>query len=888
MKDDTLSRFVDAIPNSVMVIDHDYGILAANKAALGLTGADGIGVDTLKCHKILRNADEPCDTSIRCPIRECISTGVPVTLTQNHCIGGSRSHEVHVAPFKEEPGKATQFVMSCRDNSGHEQAGDDRIRLLVENMVDMVSRHLADSTITYVSPSCENLLGYRQDELLNVPAAESVHPDDIDDTKAILNSAISMHDNYYRVRHRIRHKDGRYIWVETIGRLVYESDGSVSEIQCNVRDISERKQAEEALRESEETFRSIVESSPMGIHIYQLEDDERLVFMGANPAADRLLGMDHQEFVGKTIEEAFPPLAETEIPDRYRRAARHGKRWFTEQVNYDHGSIAGAFEVSVFRMSPGKVAALFNNITERKRVEGELQKLAAAVKYSAELVNLATLEGKMVFLNEAGGKMLGIDPQEVGDINIMQVIPEHLVELVESELLPALTRGDIWEGDLQYINLQTGKLTDVHAMTFPVKDPDTNEPQFLANVSRDITERKLAEEERLSLERQVQRAQKMESLGVLAGGIAHDFNNLLMGVLGNADLALINMTPEAPGRDNIYNIQTAAEKAADLAKQMLAYSGKGRFVVKRMELQFLVEEMVHLLEASISKKVYIKYDFASDVPPVEADPTQMRQIIMNLMINASEAVGDRSGIISVRTGTMECDKAYLDETYLDNDLEEGVYSYFEIADNGAGMGKETIAKIFDPFFTTKFTGRGLGLAAVLGIVRGHKGTISVDSEPGKGTTFKVLLPSAKGPVSSPDLLQSDYKSDARLKGKTALLVDDEETVRIVGKEMLNALGMKAFLSEDGREALGLLKKTPDKFDFIILDLTMPHLDGEETFREMRLVKKDISVILSSGYNEQDLATRFAGKGFAGLIQKPYRVNKLKEILLAALKDKESL
>ncbi len=416
-----------------------------------------------------------------------------------------------------------------------------------------------------------------------------------------------------------------------------------------------------------------------------------------------------------------------------------------------------------------------------------------------------------------------------------------------------------------------------------IRWPDGRDVRF--ELAIDITERKRSEEEKLALERKIQQAQKLESLSVLAGGVAHDFNNLLMGVMGNAELALLRMSPEAPGRKNVYNIKTAAEQAADLGRQMLAYSGKGRFIVKRMELQFLVEEMVHLLEASISKTVVIRYDFAKDVPPVEADPTQMRQIIMNLVINASEAIGERSGVISIRTGAMICDQNYLDETYLDKDLPEGIYSYFEITDTGSGMDRETAAKIFDPFFTTKFTGRGLGLAAVLGIVRGHKGAIKVYSEPGKGTTFKVLFPAQKGPVSSVDP-QSDFESDLRLKGKTALLVDDEETVRAVGKDMLEELHMETVTAEDGREALALFKETPDKFDIIILDLTMPHMDGDATFKEMRRIRKDILVILSSGYNEQDLINRFVGRGFAGFIQKPYKIDELKEMLLIAIEDKK--
>ncbi|MCP4676637.1 MAG: response regulator [Deltaproteobacteria bacterium] len=412
----------------------------------------------------------------------------------------------------------------------------------------------------------------------------------------------------------------------------------------------------------------------------------------------------------------------------------------------------------------------------------------------------------------------------------------------------------------------------------------------LIGLGIDITERKRAEEEKLTLERQMQQAQKLESLGVLAGGIAHDFNNLLMGILGNADLAMLDLAPESPIRANILDIEMAANRAADLAKQMLAYSGKGRFVVQKLDLQTIVQEMVHLLEVSISKKAVVKYDFAQNVPPIEADTTQIRQIIMNLVVNASEAIGNRSGVISIRTGVMECDQAYfdetfVDETYFDNNLSANTYSYFEISDTGSGMDKETSAKIFDPFFSTKFTGRGLGLAAVLGIVRGHSGAIKVYSELNKGTTFKILFPSTDGRLSSSSKLEIDKLDLKNLKGKVVLLVDDEETIRIVGRQMLEVLDMEVVTAKHGREALKLFKKDPDRFDCIILDLTMPYMDGEETFREMSRVRGDIRVILSSGYNEQDLMTRFAGKGLAGFIQKPYQTTDIAKNLLNAFSNK---
>jgi len=401
----------------------------------------------------------------------------------------------------------------------------------------------------------------------------------------------------------------------------------------------------------------------------------------------------------------------------------------------------------------------------------------------------------------------------------------------------------------------------------------------------DITSRKRAENQRLALERQIQHSQKLESLGVLAGGIAHDFNNLLMAVTGNADLALDKLSPMAPARDNILEIERTAKRAADLAKQMLAYSGRGKFVIEPIGICKLVEEMGHLLEVSISKKAVLKHNFSANIPTFNGDPTQIRQIVMNMITNASEAIGDRSGVISLSTGAMDCDRDYLDGLYdimpidLDEQLPEGMYTYFEVADTGVGIDRGDIGKIFDPFFTTKFTGRGLGMSAVLGIVRSHHGAIKVYSEVGKGTTFKVLFP-ANTQVLESDLGAANENGQTQWRGEgTVLIADDEDTVCSVGKQMLEHMGFKVLAATDGREAVEMYSDHASDIVCVLLDLTMPHMDGTEAFREMRRINPDVTVILCSGYSEQDATESFTGKGLAGFLQKPYSMSELKEILV---------
>ena len=407
------------------------------------------------------------------------------------------------------------------------------------------------------------------------------------------------------------------------------------------------------------------------------------------------------------------------------------------------------------------------------------------------------------------------------------------------------------------------------------------EPGRFATLVLDVTEHRHATDEHNRLERQIQHTQKLESLGVLAGGIAHDFNNILMAILGHADLALLELPAMSPARENLLEIEKASRRAADLCRQMLAYSGRGKFIVETIDLRTMVEEMVHLLKTSISKKNILNLHLEKNLPPIRGDATQIRQVLMNLVLNASEAIGDRSGVITISTGAMECSRGYLTGTYLDENLSEGIYDWIEVSDTGCGMDKETQGRLFEPFFTTKFTGRGLGMAAALGIVRGHKGALKVYSELGKGTTFKILFPAVES--DKPGEALANGEKDRIWTGKgTILLVDDEETIRALGAKMMTRLGFSVLTAEDGRVAVDLYRERQAEIVLVVLDLTMPHMNGEEAFRELRQLSPNVRVIMSSGYTEHDIVSRFSGKGLAGFIQKPYTFRALEQCLRIAL------
>jgi PAS domain S-box-containing protein len=403
-------------------------------------------------------------------------------------------------------------------------------------------------------------------------------------------------------------------------------------------------------------------------------------------------------------------------------------------------------------------------------------------------------------------------------------------------------------------------------------DLGPGQPRCLAGIAEDITEQHNAAAERADLERKLQETQKLESLGVLAGGIAHDFNNLLTGILGNASLARLDIPASSPARGCLSQIEAVAMRAADLCKQMLAYSGRGKFEVQRLNLSALVEETTQLIQLSISKSAVLRLSLAPDLPSIEADATQIRQVIMNLVINASEALEEKSGIISLSTGVVRVDRDYFDTAIFAAELPPGDYVSIEVCDTGCGMSQEKRARIFEPFFTTKFQGRGLGLSAVLGIVRGHRGAMKVYSEAGRGTTFKLLFPAVAGPA---EVLEKSEVSDSWKGSGTLLIVDDEETVRAVAARMAQTFGFTPLLAVDGRDAVEKFQHHRGEITAVLMDLTMPHVDGEQAFRELRRIDPAVRVILMSGFNEQEAINRFTGKGLAGFLQKPFKPSMLR-------------
>lgn len=535
----------------------------------------------------------------------------------------------------------------------------------------------------------------------------------------------------------------------------------------------------------------------------------------------------------------------------------------------------------MIRFQQGAVV-LMRDITERFNIEEALRHSEARfelfMRYFPGFAFIKDSAGRHVYLNKNYERVFGWNLAEsIGKTDEELRSPEIAKQFAETD---AKVLGE--QKATKYIMRMPDKKGERSLLTvkFPIPASE-RESMMIGGLSLDVTDQEAAERERRKIEQQMQQAQKLESLGVLAGGIAHDFNNLLMGMLGHADLALTHGGGEPKVRRHIEEVVASAQRATELANQLLAYSGEGKFIIEVVNLSDLVEQLGSLLRVSVDKKAQLQVELADDLPTVECDPTQIRQVVMNLIVNASDALENQPGVITLKTGLQhKTPEDFSKSTFLKSIPEEGDYVFVEVSDTGVGMDEETLSKIFDPFFTTKFAGHGLGLAAVQGIVRSHHGVVSIESTVGKGTVFTVYLPASdKALTSGRETLPID--DDWRGEG-TVLLAEDEDIVREVASMMLGVLGFNVVCVENGKEAVAAAQNTQNDFKAMVLDLTMPEMGGVEAFHEIRKFNKTVPVILSSGYNKEENSADLEDGSPPLFLKKPYRLDVMRQVLRMAL------
>lgn len=859
---------------------------------------------------------------------------------------------------------------------------EERLKTLIGSIIDYIYIVKVEDGVpvsTVHGTGCLNVTGYTSEEYADDPNLwyRMIFEED---RNAVIEQAsrVLSGQTVEPLEHRVTHKDGSIRWVKNAPVPRFDGEGRLAAYDGMITDISERKLAEKALQESETMFRALSEDSTSAIFLIQGEK-----YLYINPAFTAITGYTMDELAGMNFWDIIHPDMRELVKNRGIKRQKHEE----EPSRYDLKFVTKTGEVKFGNFGAtliefhGKPAILGSvlDITERRQAEEELQRLALVVRHSSELVNLSRPDGTMIFLNEAGSKMLGIKPDEVGQINIMQVIPGHLKEKVEKEVLPELLSNGSWKGDLQYLNLTSGELVDVSTTTFIIKDPNDGKPLYLANVSRDITERKQAEkaiqeseekyrsitegsivgvyiiqdnlfryvnrrfceisgysydeivdrmspadfvhdEDRLTveenlrkrlqgevrntqykfrmkckdgriarveviggifnylgkpaaigtlldttketlIEEQLQQAQKMEAIGQLAGGIAHDFNNILTTLVGYSSLLQLGLEEADPLQMYIEQIISASQKATNLTGALLTFSRQQPANLLPLDINNVIRGTEKLLKRLLTEDIALEVLIASDEATVMADATQIDQILFNLVTNARDAMPG-GGRLIIETSAMMVDDEFMKYHGLET---PGKYHVLSVSDTGCGMDEEARKKIFDPFFTTKEVGKGtgLGLATVYGIVKQHGGQVTVYSEPGRGTTFRIYFPAIQAVLKEEQILSPGIRRGT----ETILVAEDNEEVRDLMKDILTKFGYTVLEAMDGQDAIDRFRQHSG-IDLLIMDAVMPRKNGRESYEEIHAIDPDIKVIFISGYTRDIVLDKGIEEGDFHFIPKP--------------------
>ena len=621
--------------------------------------------------------------------------------------------------------------------------------------------------------------------------------------------------------------------------------------------------------EGDDRYRRIVDSAPMGLHLYRLEPDGRLVFVAANGGADRLLGVSHSAFVGKTLEEAFPPLTRTEIPERYREVARSGIPWRNEVVEYQDDRLAGAFEVHAFAVDPGEVAVMFTDVGPRKRAEEALRRSELRYRHLVEnqhdLLVEADVDGRLRFASPSYCRLFGKTEEELLGERFMPLVHAEdrgaTLQALEKLFLPphacVVEQRVMTQDGWRWVAWSDKAVLD-----------ERGDVVSIVAVGRDITAQRAMEE-------RLRQSEKLQAIGQLAGGVAHDFNNQLTGILSAGELLAQALERDPDLRELAEMIVTAAEHSTRLTRQLLAFARKGTLQTVPVDMHGTVQDVMALLRRSIDKRIVIRHDLAARPSTTLGDSAQLHNALLNLALNARDAMPE-GGELTFSSRVAALSREHIEASRLD--VAPGRYLALDVADTGSGMSEETKAHLFEPFFTTKDVGKGsgLGLAAVYGTIKNHRGGVEVASEPGRGSTFTLYLPL----VETASRQEDSELVPAVEAHRRILVVDDERVVRDVLRRLLEKAGHQVLVADGGNEALELYRKNHHHLDLVIVDVMMPDMDGRDVLALMREVNPAVRAVLSSGYSVDGEGAQTTDG--VRLLQKPYTLEEVTRVVAESL------
>jgi PAS domain S-box-containing protein len=710
-----------------------------------------------------------------------------------------------------------------------------------------------------------------------------LHPDDLPKLDRALDAARNSR-SAFRQEFRVVWPDGSEHWIFSRGQFHYSDSGQPRSMYGAVLDITGRKRVEAALLENEERLRQAIRVSDIGIFDHDhlagalYWSPRQRVIHGAGPDEpaslqayfDRVHPGD-RERIAEAVQRAYDPAGDGLFDVEHRLILPDGSvRWTSTRSQTFFGGEGDT-------RRPVRTVGAVRDITEQKQAQEEQKKLATLVAMSHDFIGIATLEGRVVYLNNAAMNMVGLQSMmEARQKTILDFFAESDREQARDRLFPGLFNMRRWSGEGRLRNFKTGEPIDVEITAFQIRD-DNGIPLYLAAVTRDITERKQAEAERARLEAQLFQAQKMESIGRLAGGVAHDFNNLLTVINGYSALALSELAPSDALGASIEEIRKAGERAAELTRQLLAFSRKQVLQPRALDLNRVVQGMQPMLKRLVGEDLEVCVALDAESGTVYADPHQVEQVIMNLVVNGRDAMPG-GGRLLIETACVELDEGY---ARLHPDVHAGRYVMLALTDNGTGMDEETRRRVFEPFFTTKPAGKGtgLGLSTVQGIVAQSGGHISVYSEPGRGTTFKIYLPQLGEAATD----AGKAAGEPVVGGKeTVLIVEDMAEVRRYAGVALKAYGYRVMQAESAGEALTICDREEGRIDLLLTDVVMPNLSGRELANRLEERWPDIKVLFMSGYTDKSIALNGRLDERVHFIEKPFGPEKLAEKVRAVL------
>ena len=863
--DPALQRLSAGAPTGLVIVDRELRYVFINDYLASLHGQDA----AQSIGRPLRDVVGPCADELEPLYRRVLETGDSFTaaLTLPAPPGSTGNYVATYYPLRDSAGNVTgvcgaiRDVTSARVAESKLRASERRYRDLAESLRGIVWTEDAEGKIDYVNPHALEYSGAAGEQDWTC----ALHPEDAPRLRQCACQDSGDAEIEVRIR---RAADGEFRWHLTRITKLPDEYGRLRLLGTAI-DIHDRKRAEQ----TRALLASIVESSSEALIGLDLEGR----ITSWNAAAERLFGYKAAKVLGRSVAILRSLETETGLREALARVAAGETVESHETIR----ATAQGRELSVFvsfspiRDEAGRVTGAFKtvrDVTEQRRVERELRTAHERFRVAQKALRAGIWERNLIsgegHWSPELYELIGLEPSAPPTLEswLKCVHPDDL-ERVRRNMVRAIERQE--ELRHQFRIVRNGQVRWITTFGQVVADP--GHPARLIGISIDTTDLHTAEEA-------VRQAARFESIARLAGGVAHDFNNLLAGIMGGASFIAEVLPEDHPSRSMLDLILRSSERAAQLTRQLLAYAGQGAFAVCRLDLSRTVQEACSLVRGSFSSRVEFEVQTGWDLPPIEADPNQVRDVVLNLVVNASEAIGDGIGSVRVRTGIERLDRTAIAARFSGMDVAPGAYAYLEVQDTGPGMASDVANRIFEPFFTTKFMGRGLGLSAVQGIVRGHRGAIELETSPGAGTRFRIFFPVAarEVPESAPGMVEA--------RGRSVLVIDDEEAVRDVVRAVLSRAGYTVLTASDGLAGLETFRSRESQISLVILDVSMPKMSGAEVLAEIRRSGASVQILITSGYPESEAMARIEREDIAGFLQKPFTVRQLAKLIGRLLGD----